>query len=63
MNPLEYLTKLLEDYIEIHQLQLISPQELITLDSLTDEQYKWMKNFTHAWESAEDLQFHLNKLG
>ena len=63
MQPLEYLTKLLEDYIEIHQLQLISPQELITLDSLTDEQYDWMKNFTHAWESAEDLQFHLDKLG
>ena len=63
MNPLEYLTELLENYIETHDLQLMSPQELITLDSLTDEQYDWMKNFTHAWESAEDLQFHLDKLG
>tara|TARA_R110000822_G_scaffold15811_2_gene54226 strand:- start:2463 stop:2651 length:189 start_codon:yes stop_codon:yes gene_type:complete len=59
----KYLTKLLEDYIEIHQLQLISPKELITLDSLTDEEYEWMRNFTKAWEAAEDLQFHLDKLG
>jgi hypothetical protein len=62
MNPLEYLTELLEDYIETHDLQLMSPQELITLDELTCEQYIWMRNFTYAWEAAEDLQFHLDGL-
>jgi hypothetical protein len=62
LQPTEYLTDLLQEWVEINNLSLLSLTELPTTSNLNEEQLAWLEKFMIAFDCAEDLEFHLNKL-
>lgn len=62
LQPTEYLTDLLQEWVEINNLSLLSFIKLPTISNLNAEQLAWLEDFMIAFDCAEELEVHLRKL-